>query len=838
MIRIPRSLGAGLALGTALGLMLPAAANAAGPTPSTTSQSGTHLSLLATVSTTSTIGQSGTHLSLPATSSTTSNSDDGETYFGSVNSFSSVSPLRSTSPEVLNPETGRWFVQFETAPTAAGGTLQQIRADHARFTEEAAAQGLSADTTSTFTDLFNGVVIEVEDPAPYASLPGVDAVHPVVAIASPAAPSSNPDLLSAVAVAVVAGGHSNASAAQGSEVAGGESDAPAAQGADAAASPETTESAANPANTENPGSHLTASGVRVGIISTGVDHSHPELGGTGLSTPVFPTSRIPAGHDFVGNTFNADPTSEGFNPTATPDAIPDDCQGNGTKLAGIVGGSETGLAEGVTLGAYRVFGCEGSTSSEIILQAMEMSLEDNMDVVTIGAAFQTDRNYPTSVAGDLLSEAGVVVVAPSGDDGAAAAAHETAGNPGYGSHSITVTAFNTNEIALPAFDVAQAEENLDETIEENRDETRDETLRIAYNNSTGAPALSHDLDGAQLVLADPILTCQPLSNDVAGKVVIAERGTCTFHHKAHIAQEAGAVGLIVINTSDDYINTTVNGDRTVEIPVVSISQSEGQGLTAVVDAATRRNPATLTLTDQTVTVPNPQAGLVSGFSSWGTVGGSSLTPVLGAPGNAIQSTYPVARGGSVTSSGTSLAAAHVAGAAALLLESDPALSPDDVRSRLQNTAEPALAWFDTSLGLLDATHHQGAGLIRLDRALTSTTWLHPASISLEDNGPFTELTVRNTGDTGHTYTFTYLPALATWTDGRTVSSSGLYLIDSLVSFSRNEVFVAAGGEQSVGVTITSRDNQLDDAIHGGYLVITDETGTTVATVPFAGLTGN
>ena len=75
------------------------------------------------------------------------------------------------------------------------------------------------------------------------------------------------------------------------------------------------------------------------------------------------------GWDFVGDAFNADPASALYNPTPVPDAYPDDCNGHGSHVSGIIGanGAVTGVAPGVTFGAYRVFGCAGSTTADIML---------------------------------------------------------------------------------------------------------------------------------------------------------------------------------------------------------------------------------------------------------------------------------------------------------------------------------------------------------------------------------------------------------------------------------------------------------------------------------------
>ena len=98
---------------------------------------------------------------------------------------------------------------------------------------------------------------------------------------------------------------------------------------------------------------LTGAGVKVGIIDTGIDYDHPDLGGSGTPAPSpqgstnFPTSRVITGWDFVGDAYNAgDP-----NPVIAPDKYPDDCAGHGTHVAGIVGahGSVTGVAPGFFL---------------------------------------------------------------------------------------------------------------------------------------------------------------------------------------------------------------------------------------------------------------------------------------------------------------------------------------------------------------------------------------------------------------------------------------------------------------------------------------------------------
>ncbi|KAI8052038.1 peptidase S8/S53 domain-containing protein, partial [Syncephalis plumigaleata] len=90
---------------------------------------------------------------------------------------------------------------------------------------------------------------------------------------------------------------------------------------------------------------MTGKGVKIGIIDTGVDYTHPALGG-GIGAGY----KVEFGHDFVGDKY-----AETGKAVESND--PRDCQGHGTLVAGVIGAvtaNFVGVAPEATLGAYRV----------------------------------------------------------------------------------------------------------------------------------------------------------------------------------------------------------------------------------------------------------------------------------------------------------------------------------------------------------------------------------------------------------------------------------------------------------------------------------------------------
>ncbi|WP_203416747.1 S8 family serine peptidase [Jiangella ureilytica] len=708
---------------------------------------------------------------------------------GYLGNLSELAGLPEPTDELIHEPTGAWFVELTAKPVADGGSRAAAEQQQDRFLAQAEAQGADLDVRYTYDRLWNGLSVSASE-ADITRLAGsaeVAAVYPVVTIDAPDPATTEPAMDSAL-------GMTGADVAQ-SELG------------------------------------FTGDGLRVAVIDTGIDIDHPDLGGGGAPGGTsFPSGRVVAGYDFVGDDYNADDTSAAYQPVARPDDNPDDCNGHGSHVAGIVGASGDtatdgvlGVAPDVEFGAYRVFGCGGSTTSDIILAALERAHADDMDVVnmSLGAGFVTWPEYPTATASDALVDAGVVVVASIGNNGAAGS--WSAGAPGVGEKVIGVASFDNTEYDARMFTVTP------------------DGREFGYAEAAGSPSaptegsLPMSRTGTPASTADACTATGALP-DLSGTVALIERGTCPFYEKARNAQQAGAAAVILYNNVPGALSPTVAppspADPPITIPVVAVPQDDGVEL----DGRIAAGATTLTWTDETTTIENTTAGLVSSFSSYGMASDLSLKPDLGAPGGLIRSTYPLEDDGYAVISGTSMASPHVAGAVALLLQAHPSLTPAEVRDVLQNSADPADWSLVPGAGYLEPAHRQGAGMLDIDDAILSPVAVAPGKLSLGESeaGPSTRtLTLTNDGDSAVTYELSHADGIST---AGAPNNPGFFEGGATVAFSAPSVTVPAGGSASVEVTVTA---PAEPALgqYGGWVVLTPADGQPLR-VPFAGFVGD
>jgi subtilisin family serine protease len=193
--------------------------------------------------------------------------------------------------------------------------------------------------------------------------------------------------------------------------------------------PVTTTSATVDARTKVNASGLGTggAGIVVAVIDSGIDYTHPALGG-GYG----PGFKVAGGYDFVND-----------------DDDPMDDNGHGTHVAGTVAANAPGLigvAPDATLLAYKVLSAQGSGPTSGVIAAIERSVDpngdgdssDRVDVINLSLGGAGDAEDPGSRAVDNAVAAGVVVVAAAGNDGTVA----SIGSPGSALHAITVAAID------------------------------------------------------------------------------------------------------------------------------------------------------------------------------------------------------------------------------------------------------------------------------------------------------------------------------------------------------------------------------------------------------------
>ncbi|KAG0325810.1 hypothetical protein BG004_003100, partial [Podila humilis] len=195
----------------------------------------------------------------------------------------------------------------------------------------------------------------------------------------------------------------------------------------------------------------TGKGVKIGVIDSGVDYTHPALGGC-----FGKGCRVRYGWDFVGD--------DVLKPKQDSDPR-DTCNGHGTHVAGIIGADArkvgaphpfVGVAPEVTFGAYRALNCKGSGSNDNILLAMELAFNQGMDIINLSLGSGSNyKENPTAALADKLSALGLTVIAAAGNDGTEGVWDVS--NSGLGELSTSVASFDNVGGFYPYFNYAKSE---------------------------------------------------------------------------------------------------------------------------------------------------------------------------------------------------------------------------------------------------------------------------------------------------------------------------------------------------------------------------------------------
>lgn len=287
-----------------------------------------------------------------------------------------------------------------------------------------------------------------------------------------------------------------------------------------------------------------------------------------------------------------------------------------------------------------------------------------------------------------------------------------------------------------------------------------------------------------------------------GKIVICDRGTYARVEKGFNVKQAGAVGFVLANTSADA--ATVIADLHF-LPAVHLSFENGERLKAAVRAARQASGSVRARIDGVEQLVNGQGSVLNSSSNVGPLSNYSgvLKPDLAAPGTDVLAPYVPDAISASTLSGTSMAAPHIAGAAALLVSLNPTWTVDQISSALVATAVRNVKLND---GQTDAPFYQGGnGTLSLPRAVK-------AGLHLRVTGA--EFQAANPAIGGEPVTLN-LPSLhrqlcqpsCAFTRTLTANVGGTWTADvsmpiGTVSVQPNSFSLAAGQSATVTVTVT------------------------------------
>lgn len=503
--------------------------------------------------------------------------------------------------------------------------------------------------------------------------------------------------------------------------------------------------------TQVPRQHgLSGQGIKIGIIDTGIDFDHPDLHGYG------PSGRITGGYDYVN--MNEKPM---------------DVNGHGTEIAGIIGanGNFSGIAPKSQLFSYKVSSTGEAVSSEYIIQAISRAIKDKMNVINISLGVNRTNDELESAVDNAVKK-GIVVVVAAGNNGPD---EKSIGSPGRDFNVITVGASYNNitsslastlEIGNKQYSAAPM---LGTNVSENPIEGK-----IIY----GGYGRVKDLQGINV--KNSILLEQRGSNTTGEKVFFSE--------KEKNAADRGAKGLIIYNNQSgiffgELIGPNSTKDYHPRIPVISISREDGIGLKAM-------------LKNNTVGRLNIfyHPDFVAPFSSRGPVSPFYIKPDLVAPGVYVNTT--TIGGGYNLTSGTSIAAPHVTGAVAILLQKYPSLDPSSIASIITTTTDPVTDAYGKTFPINVA----GSGRLNITRATSAGLIISPHSLVFN-------LSYENSNETRtlhlHSINNTVIPKLK-------------------VQFLSNEsrlVFNYTASNNTLNVQITDNAKNLGD--YDGFIIIDD-----------------
>ncbi|MED1605849.1 S8 family serine peptidase [Cytobacillus kochii] len=513
-------------------------------------------------------------------------------------------------------------------------------------------------------------------------------------------------------------------------------------------------------------------GMVVGVIDTGIDPDHQDMilsDETEVDLTESKVNRIKADNELPGS-YYTEKVPYAYNYMDEDEVIGDMAEGasmHGMHVSGTVGangdeedGGIKGIAPEAQILGLKVFGNDpefGSTYGDIYVKAIDDAIILGADVLNMSLGSTAGFVSPESAEYKAIERAvdnGVLMSISAGNSAhfGNGFANPTPENPDFG-------VVGSPGVYTDSLQVASSENSFMDL----------DAIKVNINGEeVDAPFLSagdkhpNDVDTKTFDVADGGLGYPDQLTEVAGKYAMIQRGELSFVDKAINAQAAGAVGVIIYNNTDGFVN--MQSDPAITIPQLFMPKVNGD---PIVEALRAGEEVTFTFTGEKTTAPNPEAGKMSAFTSWGVTPNLDFKPEITAPGGQIYSTLENGQYGMM--SGTSMAAPHVSGGAALVLQrvdADFDLTGYDrvytAKNIMMNTSQPiddqglvneSLEW-----DVPYSPRRQGSGIMQLHSALSTPVVVtevetDEAKVALKEVGDTFEFTLQaeNFSDEDVTY---------------------------------------------------------------------------------------
>lgn len=489
----------------------------------------------------------------------------------------------------------------------------------------------------------------------------------------------------------------------------------------------------------------TGEGITIAVLDTGLDYTHAGFGGPGTieafeqaradaepDPALYDPAKFLGGYDLVGDAYDA---SDPVRSVPQPDLNPLDCQSHGSHVSGTAAGYgvnddgttfegdySTLTAEAVNamrigpgsapeagLVALRVFGCEGS--SLVVGQALDFVLDPNRDGnfddraqvvnMSLGSSFPAYDDPENDIVNALTAQ-GVLSVVSSGNDGDV---YDIGGSPGSAESALTVAASVGSQVTLDRIEVLAPQPG-----------TASGQYSVNFNYVEATEA---QLTGT--VVKPPAgldrFGCQAFpAGTFNGEWVwldwetLGEPFPCGSATRFDNVEAAGGAG-VVLSSPRDVFDAGIGGNAT--IPGVQFNRASSEAHEPAAAAGTLQIRLDPTF-QATATGPSNAQDTLAAFSSRGVHGSNGVVkPDVTAPGVSIGSVQVGTGNGASVKSGTSMAAPHTAGIAALLLSAHE-YNPYQAKSVIMNTATHDLLTAD---GVTYAPNRVGSGRVDAIQAL-------------------------------------------------------------------------------------------------------------------------